>query len=86
MDLGPLQVITAYYLCLTVEVLGTMVVFLGRRVQLLENNAQRASMALSVRYVPFFFSPLHSMMICKILQDLSRFIKSFYGGKQFIDF
>jgi hypothetical protein len=35
---------------------------------------------------PFFF-PLHPMMICKILQDLSRFTKSFYGGKlQFIDF
>jgi hypothetical protein len=51
MNLGPAQVITACYLCLTAEVLGTMVVFMGRRVQLLEKNAQRASTALSARYV-----------------------------------
>lgn len=53
MVLGAVQVITAYYLCLTAEVLGTMVVFMGRRVQLLEKNAQRASMELSARYVLF---------------------------------
>lgn len=49
----PVQVITAYYLCLTAEVLGTMVVFMGRRAQLLEKNALRASMVLSARLACF---------------------------------
>ena len=52
-NLGLVQVITVYYLCLTAEVLGTPVVFMVRRAQLPGKNALRASMVLSVRFVPF---------------------------------